>query len=217
MEKRADLHEIVKRQIPLLEQQLSELHNAKRMCEAMLAQGEIAYEDLKIDQYVRDQREYWQENRHILRQDSVRFISMWGGVVTWAIITVVSLLTALCALFFLPEQIPIQWSGGEAVSFAGKSVILVCPAACGAIRFLLRPLIYRRVVQNTAYGGIVSDYITNCLCIVALSVEIFLILYVGGMARNIAPIPLVEIGILFGFLWLCRRELPEAGILLESA
>ncbi|MDE6517019.1 MAG: MerR family transcriptional regulator [Acetatifactor sp.] len=211
VEKRADLHEIVKRQIPLLEQQLSELHNAKRMCEAMLAQGEIAYEDLKIDQYVTDQREYWQENRHILRQDSVRFISMWGGVVTWAIITAVSLLTALCALWFLPEQIPIQWSGGEAVSFASKSAILVCPAACAVIRFLLRPLIYRRVRQNTAYGGIVSDYITNCLCLVALSVEIFMILYVGGMARNIAAVLLVEIVILFGYLWLCRRKLPVGG------
>lgn len=211
VEKRADLQEIVKRQIPLLEQQMSELHNAKRMCEAMLARGEIAYEDLKIDQYVGDQREYWQENRNILRQDSVRFISVWGGVVTWVVITAVSLLTALCALFFLPEQIPIQWSGGEAVSFAGKSAILVCPAACGAIRFLLRPLIYRKVRQSTAYGGIVSDYITNCLCFVALSVEIFILLYVGGMVRSVAAVLLVEAAVLFGCLWLCRGKLPVGG------
>lgn len=206
VEKRADLQETVKRQIPLLEQQMSELHNAKRMCEAMLARGEIAYEDLEIDQYVRDQREYWQENRHILGQDSVRFISMWGGVVTWAIITAVSLLTALCALWLLPEQIPIQWNGGEAVSFASKSAILVCPVACAVIRFLLRPLIYRRVRQNTAYGGIVSDYIANCLCFVALSVEIFIILYVGGMVRSVAAVLIVEAAVLFGCLWLCLRK-----------
>lgn len=212
VEKRADLQEIVKRQIPLLERQMSELHNAKRMCEAMLAQGEIAYEDLKIDQYVEDQREYWQENRNILVRDSVRFISLWGGAATWAVITAASLLMALCALGFLPEQIPIQWSGGEAVSFAGKSVILVCPAACGAIRFLLRPLIYRWVRRSTAYGAAVSDYIINCLCFAALSVEIFIILYVRGIVRSVAVILFVEAAVLFGCLWLCRRKLPVGTI-----
>lgn len=205
MKKRADLHEVVKRQIPLLERQLSDLQNAKRMCEALLAQGKIAYEDLEIDRYVRDLGEYWQENRHILRLDSVGFIFVWGGTVTWAVITAVSLLTALCALGFLPEQIPIQWSGGEAVSFADRSVILACPAACVVIRFLLRLFIYRRVRQNTMYGGVISDYITNYLCLVALSVEIFIILYVGGVVRNVAVVLLVETAIAIGFLWLYRK------------
>lgn len=207
VEKRADLHEVLKQQIPLLERQLSDLQNAKRMCEAMLAQGEIAYEDLEVDQYVRDLGEYWQENRRILRLDSASFIFVWGGTVTWAVITAVSLLTALCALGFLPEQIPVQWSGGEAVSFAHRSVILACPAACVVIRFLLRPLIGAWIRRNTMYSGAVTDYVTNDFCFVALSVEIFIIFYIKGIVHHITIVLFVETVILIGFLWFARKKL----------
>ena len=208
VEKRADLHEIVKRQIPLLERQLSELHNAKRMCETMLAQGEITYEGLEVGRYVDDLKEYWQENRQILRLDCTTFLLAWGGRTAWVLITTAGLLTALCALWFLPEQIPVQWSGGEAVAFADRGTVFAYPAACVIIRFLLRPVIGTWIRRNTMYGGAVTDYVTNCFCFVALSVEIFMILFVKGIVHHITTVLFVEVIILAGFIWLCRKELP---------
>lgn len=215
VEKRADLHEIVKRQIPLLEQQLSELHNAKRMCETMLAQGEITYEDLEVGRYVDDLEEYWQQNRQILRLDCITFLLAWGGRTAWVLITAAGLLTALCALWFLPEQIPVQWSGGEAISFADRRTIFAYPAACVAIRFLLRPVIGTWIMRNTMYDGTVTDYVTNCLCFIALSVEIFMILFVKGIVRHITTVLFVEVIILACFIWLCRRKLPVGEVDLE--
>ncbi len=206
-----ELYEVVQGQIPRLEQQMAELQNARRMCEMLLAQGEIAYGDLEVGRYVGDLGEYWQENRQILRRDCIDFFLAWGGRRTWALITAICLLTALCALWFLPEQIPVQWSGGEAVSYASRKTILAYPAACVVIRFLVRPALGTWIKRNTMYSGAVTDYVTNCFCFTALSVEIFMILFVQGIVRRITTVLLVEAIILVGFIWLCRRKLPVGG------
>lgn len=204
----ASLYEVIQGQIPLLERQISELQNARRMCEVLLAQGPIEYEELEINRYIDDPKKYWRENRRILGMDSINFIFICGGKTIWAFITAACLLIALGALGWLPDKIPIQWSGGEAVSFANKWTILAYPVACGVIRFMLRPAIGTWVRGNTLYGSLVTDYVLNCLCFVALSVEIFMILFVRGFVRRITGILLVEILMLAGFLWIARRKLP---------
>ena len=180
------------------------------MCEKLLAQGPIEYKDLEIDRYIGDPKEYWWENRRILGADSMNFISIWGGKAVWMIITAVCLLTALGALPFLPEQIPIQWSGGEAVSFADRWTILAYPAVCGIIRLMLRPVIGTWVRRYTLYGSAVTDYVVNSLCFATLSAEVFMILFVRGFVRQITAVCLAEILILAGFLWAAGRELPAA-------
>ncbi len=206
----ANLYVVIQGQIPRLEQQMSELQNARRMCEKLLAQGPIEYKDLEIDRYIGDPKEYWWENRRILGADSMNFISIWGGKAVWMIITAVCLLTALGALPFLPEQIPIQWSGGEAVSFADRWTILAYPAVCGIIRLMLRPVIGTWVRRYTLYGSAVTDYVVNSLCFATLSAEVFMILFVRGFVRQITVVLLAEILILAGFLWAAGRELPAA-------
>ena len=204
----AELYEVIQGQLPRLEQQMSELQNARRMCEMLLAQGRIGYEDLEINRYVSDPEKYWQENRRILKPDSIGFIFAWGGGTVWALLMAASLLVSLGALWFLPEQIPVQWSGGQAVSFAGRWTILAYPAACVVIRFLLRPMIDARIRRNTLYGAAVTDYAANCLCFAALSAEILMILFVREIVQRITTVLLVETIILVGFLWLARKELP---------
>lgn len=193
VEGKADLYEVIQGQIPLLEQQISELRNARRMCEMLLSQGKINYEDLEIDRYVNNLEEYWQKNRQLLRLDSSDFIFVWGEKKVWALLTAASLLLALCALPFLPEQIPIQYSGGQAVSFAARQTILVYPAVCMVIRFLLRPVIGTRIKRSTLYGGAVTDYMANCLCFAALSAEVFMIFFVKGIVRHITVLLAVEV------------------------
>lgn len=202
------LYEVLERQVPLLERQISELQNARRMCEMLLAKGEINYENLEIEQYVDSLDEYWQENQKTLRLDTVSFVLAWGGRKVWVLLTVVSLLLALGALGFLPKRIPIQWSGGEAVSFADRWTILAYPAACMGVRFLLRPIIGNWVRRSTLYGSEVVDYVANCLCFAVFSAEMFMILFVKGIVRHIPVVFFTEIILAGIFLWLARRELP---------
>lgn len=210
----ADLYEVIQGQIPQLDRQISELQNARRMCEMLLEQGRIGYEDLEISRYVSDPGEYWRENRQVLRMDCIDFFLAWGGRTVWALIVTASLLTSLCALWFLPEQIPVQWSGGEAVAFADRWMILAYPAACLAIRLLLRPAIGTWVKRNTMYGSATTNYVTNCLCFIALSVEMFMILFVKGIVHHITTVLFVEIVISGGFLWLAGKKLHVAGKML---
>lgn len=207
----AELYEVIQGQIPLLEQQMFELQHARRMCDMLLSWGKISYEELAIDRYISDLEEYWQENQQILERDSISFLFVWGGKTVWAVITAASLLIALCALWFLPEQIPVQWSGEEAVSFAGRWTVLAYPAACVAIRFLLRPIIGTWIKRGTLYSGAITDYVTNCLCFVALSVEIFMILFAKGMVHHITTVLFIETIILVEFLWIFRKKLPIGG------
>ena len=58
--KEADLLDIIKKQKRILEQELSELENAKMMCERMLSSKEnVEYEDLDIERHVINPKEYW--------------------------------------------------------------------------------------------------------------------------------------------------------------
>ena len=68
--KEIDLFHIVKAQRKKLDQQLSELENAKILCERMLSSNEkIDYENLDIEQYVTDVKDYWSKNDNVLKLD----------------------------------------------------------------------------------------------------------------------------------------------------
>ena len=46
--------------------------------------------------------------------------------------------------------------------------------------------------MNTIYGKIISEYLSNSLCFVALSAEIFSVLFVFGLAENIVTVFLAD-------------------------
>lgn len=204
-----DLHSVLLRRIPLLEKEMEKLQDARRLCE-LLAREKTGYEDLDIDRYVEDPKAYWRENGRTLRLDAAAFVSAWGGRLTWAIVTALSLLAALAALWLLPEQIPIQWSGGQAVSYAGRGMLFACPAACVAVRLFLRPQIGAWLRRNTMFGSIVTDYVANYLCLVVLSVEVFIFLYVWGIFHSVAAVLLADTGVLAILLWLAGKKMTLA-------
>lgn len=197
----ADLYEVVKAQRQSLDQQLSELENAKLMCERMLSSyNKIDYENLDIEEYVADVKDYWSKNDNVFKLDSVSFFYMWGGNITWGILTILSLLVAIFSIGHLPAEIPIQWSGGAASSFADKQTIFAFPAACAIIRFVLRPFIWRWLKINIMDSESVTDYITNYLCFIALSVEAFIILYVKELVKHVTVILFIDTLVLIGLL-----------------
>lgn len=201
--KEIDLYEVLKKQKQNLEQQLSDLENAKTMCERMLSSIEkIDYENLDIDQYVTNQDDYWNKNNSIFKMDSISFFYMWGGEVTWGILTCFCLLVALLFIGYLPAEIPIQWSNGIASSFVAKEFIFAFPIVCLLIRFALRPFVWRWLKLNIIDSDSITDYITNYLCFITLSIEVFIILFVNEIIKHVTIILFVDTFVLVGLLLL---------------
>lgn len=199
--KEANLYDVIKMQRQTLEQQLSKLESARSMCERMLSSGrKIDYENLDIELYVSDVKDYWDKNSKIFKLDSVSFFYIWGGNITWGILAVACLLVAVFSFGHLPAEIPIQWNGDVVSSLVDKKFIFAFPAACIIIRFLLRPFIWRWLKINIVESDSVTDYITNYLCFIALSVEIFIILYVKEIAKYVTVVLFIDTFVLIGLL-----------------
>lgn len=160
--KEVDLYEVIEEQKQNLEQQLSDLENAKIMCERMLSSNaKIDYENLDIEQYVADLNDYWSKNSSIFKMDSISFFYMWGGQITWVILTITCLFVALLSFGHLPAEIPVQWNDGIVSSLVDKEFIFAFPVACIIIRFVLRPFIWRWLKLNIIDSEDITNYITN--------------------------------------------------------
>ena len=199
--KEADLYDVVKAQRQSLDKQLSELENAKIMCERMLSSNKkIDFENLDIEEFVTDVKDYWNKNDNVLKLDSVSFFYMWGGNITWGILSIISLLITVFSVGHLPAEIPVQWSGGTVSNFVSKQFIFAFPVACVIIRFVLRPFIWRWLKINIIDSESVTNYITNYLCFIAVSVEIFIILYVKEIVKYVTEILFIDTFVLIGLL-----------------
>lgn len=194
------LREIIGKQQQILEDQIFDLTKAKMICARMLESEEMNYEELQIEQYLTDVEDYWQENRKIFKSDSVSFLQMWGSLFTWGVITVLCLLTAILSYSSLPPEIPVQWSGGDAVSAMSRRFIFLYPAACVFIRFLVKHSIRVSLRMGQPYRDIVTDYLTNFLCFVMLSAQVFTILFVHGGLKHITVVLLLDTAVFIGML-----------------
>ncbi|MCC0631309.1 DUF1648 domain-containing protein [Clostridioides sp. ZZV15-6388] len=123
--------------------------------------------------------------------DSVSFLYIWGGNVTWRIITIACLLIAIIAFPKLSAQIPVQWNNGVANS-VDKKFIYAYPIICVVLRFILRPFICRWLQIRAFYSDTIADYLTNFLCFVALSVEVFSIFFVYNIVKNVTVILFID-------------------------
>jgi len=200
-------HEIVLRDIiceqeKILDGQISDLQRAKKICAQMMEDEEINYDTLDIERYTKRLPEYWKENKKVFKLDSVRFLSIWGGSMIWGIITLASLLIGIVMYPYLPEQIPVQYSGGKASSLVPKLCIFLYPVACIIIRILFRGYFRWKLQSQTYINNMISDYMTNCLCFVALSAEVFSILFLYGYVKNVVLMLAVD-AIVLGGAFIC--------------
>lgn len=172
------LAEMIKKQTTAIQTQIEGLNKAKIMCERMLESGNISFDELQVEKYVADLDIYWSDHKPVFKLDSVSFLYIWGSLITWVIITLLCLMIGIVSYAKLPSEIPVQWDSGIATSVADKKFIFVYPLACICIRVLLRPVIYVRFLMNYIYGELITEYLSNYLCFIALSVEVFSILFV---------------------------------------
>lgn len=200
IEEKVPLREVIQKQNDMLNGQIADLNRAKILCEKMLDAENMEYDDLKVEQYVTELEDYWNDNRPVFKVDSVSFLYIWGSFVTWAVITIVCLLTALLSYANLPQEIPVQWSDGQASSVVNKIFIFAYPAVCIVIRYLIRPVIYAKLRMNNRYEEIIAEYLSNYMCFIALSAEVFSVLFIYGVVKNIVAVLAVDTAVFIGLL-----------------
>lgn len=197
---KVSLAEIVKKQTATITTQIESLNQAKTMCERMLESGNISFDELQVEKYVADLETYWSDHKPVFKLDSVSFLYIWGSLITWTVITLLCLIIEILSYAKLPSKIPVQWDNGFVTSAADKKFIFVYPFACICIRILLRPVIYVRFLMNYIYGELITEYLSNYLCFVALSVEVFSIMFIYGLIKSVVAVLLVDTVVLIGIL-----------------
>ena len=194
------LQEMLEKQKEVLKNQITDLNKAKLMCEKMLDEESISYEKLQVEQYITDLHDYWKDNRTVFKLDSVSFLYIWGSMLTWTMITSLCLIIGALSYSKLPTEIPVQWSKGVATSLVNKNWIFICPVICIIIRYLLKTFIYAKLQMNNYYGEIITEYLTNYMCFIVLSVEIFSILFTFGVVKSVVVLLFVDTAIFIGLL-----------------
>ncbi len=194
------LIEIIEKQAATIQTQIEGLKKAKVMCEKMLEIGSVSFENLQVERYVTNLETHWNDNRAVFKLDSVSFLYIWGSLVTWTIITALCLIIGILSYANLPTQIPVQWDGGIAVSFMNKEFIFIYPLVCIVIRILLRPIIYAKVLMSYPHGELISEYLSNYICFIALSVEGFSVLFAYGLVKSVVVVLVVDTAVFMGIL-----------------
>ena len=100
----------------------------------------------------------------------------------------------------LPTEIPVQWSKGVATSLVNKNWIFICPVICIIIRYLLKPFIHAKLQMDNYYGEIITEYLTNYMCFIVLSVESFSILFTFGVVKSVVVLLFLDTAIFIGLL-----------------
>ena len=197
---KATLKDTLEKQYEVLKSQITDLNKAKLMCEKMLDEESISYEKLQAEQYITDLHDYWRDNQTVFKLDSVSFLYIWGSMLTWTAITALCLIIGALSYSKLPTEIPLQWSKGVATSLVNKNWIFICPVICIIIRYLLKPFIYAKLQMNNYYGKIITEYLTNYMCFIVLSVEIFSILFTFGVVKSVVALLFVNTTVFIGLL-----------------
>ncbi len=192
--------EIIEKQTQTIQTQIEGLNNVKIMCERMLEAGNVSFDELQVERYITDLATYWSANKPVFKLDSVSFLYIWGSFITWTIITLLCLLIGILSYTKLPSEIPVQWDNGIATSVVDKKFIFIYPLVCIIICVLLRPVIYVRLLMNHLYGELITEYLSNYLCFIALSVELFSVLFVYGLLKSVVVVLLVDTVTLIGIL-----------------
>lgn len=200
LSEKVTLREILERQKEALSDQMMDLNRARLLCEKMLDEENVSYEKLQVEQYVMELDDYWNYYPAVFKLDSVSFLYLWGSMLIWTILTGLCLIIGVLSYSKLPTEIPVQWSNGVATSLVNKNWMFICPVVCIVIRYLLKPFIYVKLQMNNYCGEMVAEYLTNYMCFLVLSIEIFSILFTFGVVKSIVLLLFVNTVVFIGLL-----------------
>ena len=105
----------------------------------------------------------------------------------------IAALTALVSYFFLPDQIPMQWSGTEVIWYANKIAIFSVPLISILFLVFFTPLLRAFLSKLAVSSPLLPEIIMAGILFLFLSCEVFTILYCFGFTGQLAYIIIVEV------------------------
>ena len=76
---------------------------------------------------------------------------------------------------------------------------------------MLKPFIYVKLQMSNYYGEIITEYLTNYMCFIVLSVEVFAILFTFGVVKSIVMLLFVDTVVFIGLLVVCLTKMDLRG------
>lgn len=197
----AMLSDVARAQADALREKSGALSHAARLCDAIASDAPRSLDALDVRRYVGEPRAYAHAHRGALCRDCAGFVSGFSTDKCFWLLTALAGLAAVWAYGRLPARMPVQWSGGEVTGTAPRAMIFAYPAFCLALRFVLRGALSARLsALFGAYGGPLAAYAVNCGALMALSLEVFTVLYAHGLARSVVALLAGEAALLTALL-----------------
>ena len=185
----ASLADVAATQADALREKQHAAGRAAQICALLAKDAPGCMEELDVSRYVGVPEAYASKRPGALAQDCAAFARWFASGRAFCLLLAMTALLALWAYPRLPQDMPVQWSGGEVSGTAPRAAVFAYPLACLALRFLLRTPVERRLFGALgAYARVVSGCVVNAGCLLALLLVGFTVLYAHGLARSVVAL-----------------------------
>lgn len=180
----AQLADVAAAQALALEERACAADEAAALCRRLAKNAPQRIDELDVSRYVGQPDAYARKRPGALLRDCAAFARWFASARAFYLLLALAALLALWAYPRLPQEMPVQWSGGEVSGTAPRAAVFVCPLLCLALRFGLRGLIEGRLFGALgAYSHEIAGCVVNAGCLLALAFPVFAVLYVSGLVR----------------------------------
>ena len=185
----AQLADVAAAQALALEERACAAGEAAALCRRLAKDAPQRIDELDVSRYVGQPDAYARKRPGALARDCAAFAHWFASEQAFWLLLALTALLSLWAYPRLPQEMPVQWSGGEVSGTAPRAAVFAYPLACLALRFLLRGQIERRL-----FGALgvcaheVSGCIVNTGCLLALVLVGFTALYAVGLAHSVTAL-----------------------------
>ena len=180
----AKLSDVASAQALVLEEKQRAAGKTAALCSRLAQDAPRSIDELDVSRYVGAPDAFVRKRSGALKRDCAAFARWFASERAFLLLLALTALLAFWAYPRLPQEMPVQWSGGEVSGTAPRAAVFVCPLLCLALRFGLRgPIEGRLFGALGAYSHEIAGCIVNAGCLLALAFPVFAVLYVSGLVR----------------------------------
>ena len=185
----AQLADVAAAQALVLAEKQRTAGEAAALCRRLAQDAPQRIEELDISRYVGAPASYTGKRPGALARDCAAFAHWLASERAFWLLLLLTALLSLWAYPRLPQEMPVQWSGGEVSGTAPRAAVFAYPLACLALRFLLRGQLERRLLGALgAYAHEMAGCIANIGCLLVLALVGFTALYAAGLAHSVTAL-----------------------------
>ena len=182
----AKLSDVASAQALVLEEKQRAAGKTAALCSRLAQDAPRSIDELDVSRYVGVPDAFVRKRSGALKRDCAAFARWFASERAFLLLLALTALLAFWAYPRLPQEMPVQWSGGEVSGTATSAAVFAYPLACMVLRFLLRGQLERRLFGALgAYARQAAGCVVNAGCLLALALVGFTVLYAAGLARSV--------------------------------